>query len=129
MINAVTSLPPGRHPRPARLLIRGHRTPDHDRPPDLAIGLSRLIGWTNIAAATDHYRSHRPTDYSYSVLQHETASVLPRWQKIYRMRRLLARPTVVCIYETSRTSEQAITERCVSTVAIDRPLLRHRNRP
>jgi hypothetical protein len=27
----------------------------------LAIGLARLIGWTNIAAATDHYRSH-PTD-------------------------------------------------------------------
>jgi predicted transposase YbfD/YdcC len=28
---------------------------------NLAIGLARLIGWTNIAAATDHYRSH-PTD-------------------------------------------------------------------
>ncbi|MEU4536189.1 hypothetical protein AB0G15_15115 [Streptosporangium sp. NPDC023825] len=27
---------------------------------DLAIGLARLIGWTNIAA-TDHYRSH-PAD-------------------------------------------------------------------
>ncbi len=24
-------------------------------------GLARLIGWTNIAAATDHYRSH-PAD-------------------------------------------------------------------
>ncbi|GIH66627.1 ISAs1 family transposase [Microbispora siamensis] len=28
---------------------------------NLAIGLARLVGWTNIAAATDHYRSH-PTD-------------------------------------------------------------------
>src|SRR5690606_2289669 len=28
---------------------------------NLAIGLARLIGWTNIAAATDHYRSH-PAD-------------------------------------------------------------------
>ncbi|MEV4361331.1 hypothetical protein [Nonomuraea sp. NPDC049625] len=25
---------------------------------NLAIGLARLTGWTNIAAATDHYRSH-----------------------------------------------------------------------
>ncbi|MFG2071218.1 hypothetical protein [Nonomuraea maritima] len=25
---------------------------------NLAIGLARLIGWTTIAAATDHYRSH-----------------------------------------------------------------------
>jgi hypothetical protein len=28
---------------------------------NLAIGLASLIGWTNIAAATDRYRSH-PTD-------------------------------------------------------------------
>ncbi|MEV0237475.1 hypothetical protein [Nonomuraea sp. NPDC050786] len=28
---------------------------------NLAIGLARLIGWTDIAAATDHYRSH-PAD-------------------------------------------------------------------
>ncbi|WP_431917090.1 hypothetical protein [Nonomuraea jabiensis] len=28
---------------------------------NLAIGLARLIGWANIAAATDHYRSH-PAD-------------------------------------------------------------------
>ncbi|MGP4105101.1 ISAs1 family transposase [Nonomuraea sp. KM90] len=28
---------------------------------NLAVGLSRLIGWTNITAATDHYRSH-PAD-------------------------------------------------------------------
>ncbi|WP_211212866.1 hypothetical protein [Nonomuraea coxensis] len=28
---------------------------------NLAIGLAHLIGWTNIAAATDHYRSH-PAD-------------------------------------------------------------------
>lgn len=28
---------------------------------NLAIDLARLIGWTNIAAAIDHYRSH-PAD-------------------------------------------------------------------
>ncbi|MFI7134723.1 hypothetical protein ACIBQ1_54300 [Nonomuraea sp. NPDC050153] len=28
---------------------------------NLAIGVARLIGWTDIAAATDHYRSH-PAD-------------------------------------------------------------------
>ncbi|MEU0520875.1 hypothetical protein [Streptosporangium sp. NPDC006007] len=28
---------------------------------DPTIGLARLIGWTSIAAATDHYRSH-PAD-------------------------------------------------------------------
>ncbi|MFG6192759.1 hypothetical protein [Nonomuraea sp. JJY05] len=28
---------------------------------NLAIGLARLIGWTNVATTTDHYRSH-PTD-------------------------------------------------------------------
>ncbi|MBT2234927.1 hypothetical protein [Nonomuraea sp. NEAU-A123] len=28
---------------------------------NLAIGLARLLGWTNIASATDHYRSH-PAD-------------------------------------------------------------------
>jgi hypothetical protein len=25
---------------------------------NLAIGLARMIGWTNHAAATDHYRTH-----------------------------------------------------------------------
>ncbi|MDF5759387.1 hypothetical protein [Spongiactinospora sp. TRM90649] len=28
---------------------------------NLAVGLTRLIGWTNITAATGHYRSH-PAD-------------------------------------------------------------------
>ncbi|WP_310717446.1 hypothetical protein [Nonomuraea sp. 3-1Str] len=28
---------------------------------NLAIGLARMLGWTDIAAATDHYRS-RPAD-------------------------------------------------------------------
>lgn len=86
-VYAVTSLPPGRltHAHLAAL-IRGHwsiealhhirdvtyredaskvRTGTAPRIMaslrNLAIGLSRLIGWTNIAAATDHYRSH-PTD-------------------------------------------------------------------
>ncbi|MFI0425296.1 ISAs1 family transposase [Spongiactinospora sp. 9N601] len=83
-IYAVTSLPPGRitHAQLAAL-IRGHwsiealhhirdvtyredacrvRTGTAPRIMaslrNLAIGLVRLIGWTNIAAATDHYRSH-----------------------------------------------------------------------
>ncbi len=83
-IYAVTSLPPGRitHAQLAAL-IRGHwsvealhhirdvtyaRTPARSGPAPLArilasirnlvIGLARLIGWTNIAAATDHYCSH-----------------------------------------------------------------------
>ncbi|GLW06017.1 hypothetical protein Misp01_11470 [Microtetraspora sp. NBRC 13810] len=84
-IYAVTSLPPGRVPHAPQLatLIRGHwsveilhyirdvtyredackvRTGAAPRIlaslRNLAIGLARLIGWTNIAAATDHYRSH-----------------------------------------------------------------------
>ncbi|MFI6995872.1 ISAs1 family transposase [Nonomuraea wenchangensis] len=83
-IYAITSLPPGRitHARLAAL-IRGHwsiealhhirdvtyredasrvRTGTAPRIMaglrNLAIGLARLIGWTNLAAATDHYRSH-----------------------------------------------------------------------
>lgn len=83
-IYAVTSLPPGRisHAQLAAL-IRGHWSVEilhHIRDVtyredackvrtgaaprilaslrNLAIGLARLIGWTNIAAATDHYRSH-----------------------------------------------------------------------
>ncbi|MFI7704666.1 ISAs1 family transposase [Nonomuraea sp. NPDC049480] len=86
-IYAVTSLPPGRitHTQLAAL-IRGHWSIEalhHIRDVtyredasrvrtgaaprimaglrNLASGLARLIGWTNIAAATDHYRSH-PTD-------------------------------------------------------------------
>ncbi|MFI6919992.1 ISAs1 family transposase [Nonomuraea spiralis] len=86
-IYAITSLPPGRIPH-AQLatLIRGHwsvETLHHIRDVtyredackvrsgnaprilaslrNLAVGLTRLIGWTNIAAATDHYRSH-PAD-------------------------------------------------------------------
>ncbi|MFI6637946.1 ISAs1 family transposase [Nonomuraea fuscirosea] len=86
-VYAITSLPPGRvtHTQLAAL-IRGHwsiealhhirdvtyredtsrvRTGTAPRIMaslrNLAIGLARLIGWTNIAAATDHYRSH-PTD-------------------------------------------------------------------
>ncbi|MFI6991372.1 ISAs1 family transposase [Nonomuraea wenchangensis] len=86
-IYAVTSLPPGRitHAQLAAL-IRGHwcvevlhhvrdvtyredasrvRTGAAPRIMaglrNLAIGLARLLGWTNIAAATDHYRSH-PSD-------------------------------------------------------------------
>ncbi|MGW4426656.1 ISAs1 family transposase [Streptosporangium sp. NPDC004631] len=86
-VYAITSLPPGRltHARLAAL-IRGHwsiealhhirdvtyredasrvRTGAAPRVMaslrNLAIGLARLIGWTNIAAATDHYRSH-PAD-------------------------------------------------------------------
>jgi predicted transposase YbfD/YdcC len=86
-IYAVTSLPPGRitHAQLAAL-IRGHwsvealhhirdvtyhedasrvRTGNAPRIMaslrNLAIGLARLIGWTNIAAAIDHYRSH-PAD-------------------------------------------------------------------
>ncbi|MEV4571530.1 ISAs1 family transposase [Nonomuraea sp. NPDC049419] len=84
---ALTSLPPGRitHSQLAAL-IRGHWSIEalhHIRDVtyredasrvrtgaaprimaglrNLAIGLARLIGWTNIAAATDHYRSH-PND-------------------------------------------------------------------
>ncbi|MGW6499598.1 ISAs1 family transposase [Nonomuraea angiospora] len=83
-IYAVTSLPPGRitHAHFAAL-IRGHwniealhhirdvtyredasrlRTGTAPRIMaglrNLAIGLARLLGWTNITAATDHYRSH-----------------------------------------------------------------------
>ncbi|MBE1562046.1 ISAs1 family transposase [Nonomuraea africana] len=83
-IYAVTSLPPGRilHAHLATL-IRGHWSIEalhHIRDVtyhedacrvrkgaaprilaslrNLAIGLARLIGWTNISAATDHYRSH-----------------------------------------------------------------------
>ncbi|MEV4100022.1 ISAs1 family transposase [Nonomuraea sp. NPDC049649] len=86
-IYAITSLPPGRitHAQLAKL-IRGHWNIEalhHIRDVtyredackvrtgaaprilaglrNLAIGLIRLIGWTNIAAATDHYRSH-PAD-------------------------------------------------------------------
>ncbi|TDD05370.1 ISAs1 family transposase, partial [Nonomuraea deserti] len=86
-IYAITSLPPGRitHAQLATL-IRGHWSIEalhHIRDVtyredasrvrtgtaprilaglrNLAIGLARLIGWTNIAAATDHYRSH-PAD-------------------------------------------------------------------
>ncbi|WP_433498496.1 ISAs1 family transposase [Sphaerimonospora sp. CA-214678] len=86
-VYAVTSLPPGRitHAQLAAL-IRGHWSIEalhHIRDVtyredasrvrtgaaprimaslrNLAIGLARLIGWTNIAAATDHYRSH-PAD-------------------------------------------------------------------
>ncbi|MFC5818065.1 ISAs1 family transposase [Nonomuraea harbinensis] len=86
-VYAVTSLPPGRitHAQLAAL-IRGHwsiealhhirdvtyredasrvRTGTAPRIMaslrNLAIALARLIGWTNIAAATDHYRSH-PAD-------------------------------------------------------------------
>ncbi|WP_165977591.1 ISAs1 family transposase [Nonomuraea diastatica] len=86
-VYAVTSLPPGRitHAQLAAL-IRGHWSIEalhHIRDVtyredasrirtgaaprimaglrNLAIGLARLIGWTNITAATDHYRSH-PTD-------------------------------------------------------------------
>ncbi|MFI7452394.1 ISAs1 family transposase [Nonomuraea sp. NPDC049714] len=86
-IYAITSLPPGRitHAQLAAL-IRGHwsiealhhirdityredasriRTGTTPRIMaslrNLAIGLTRLIGWTNIAAATDHYRNH-PAD-------------------------------------------------------------------
>ncbi|SFK40206.1 transposase, IS4 family [Streptosporangium canum] len=86
-IYAITSLPPGRitHAQLATL-IRGHwsiealhhirdvtyredaskiRTRTAPRIMaslrNLAIGLARLIGWTNITAATDHYRS-QPAD-------------------------------------------------------------------
>ncbi|MFI6456277.1 ISAs1 family transposase [Streptosporangium amethystogenes] len=86
-IYAVTSLPPGRitHAQLAAL-IRGHWNVEalhHIRDVtyredackvrtgaaprilasirNLAIGLAHLIGWTNIAAATDHYPSH-PAD-------------------------------------------------------------------
>nr|BFE83858.1 hypothetical protein GCM10020093_064590 [Planobispora longispora] len=86
-IYAITSLPPGRlsHARLAAL-IRGHWSIEalhHIRDAtyredasrvrtgtaprimaslrNLAIGLAHLIGWTNIAAAIDHYRSH-PAD-------------------------------------------------------------------
>lgn len=86
-VYAITSLPVGRIPH-ARLaaLIRGHWSIEalhHIRDVtyredasrvrsgaaprvmaslrNLAIGLARLIGWTNIAAAADHYRSH-PAD-------------------------------------------------------------------
>jgi predicted transposase YbfD/YdcC len=86
-VYAVTSLPVGRatHAQLAAL-IRGHWTIEalhHIRDVtyredasrvrtgaaprvmaslrNLAVGLARLIGWTNIAAATDHYRSH-PAD-------------------------------------------------------------------
>jgi predicted transposase YbfD/YdcC len=86
-IYAITSLPPGRvtHAQLATL-IRGHwsvealhhirdvtyredasrvRTGNAPRIMaslrNLAVGLTRLIGWTNITAATDHYRSH-PAD-------------------------------------------------------------------
>ncbi len=86
-IYAITSLPPGRitHTQLAAL-TRGHwsiealhhirdvtyhedfsrvRTGTAPRIMaglrNLAIGLARLIGWTNITAATDHYRSH-PAD-------------------------------------------------------------------
>ena len=86
-IYVITSLPPGRisHAQLAAL-IRGHwsiealhhirdvtyredasrvRTGTAPRIMaglrNLAIGLTRLIGWTNIAAATDHYPSH-PAD-------------------------------------------------------------------
>jgi predicted transposase YbfD/YdcC len=86
-IYAVTSLPPGRitHAQLAAL-IRGHWSVEalhHIRDVtyredackvrtgaaprilaglrNLAIGLTRLVGWTNVTAATDHYRSH-PAD-------------------------------------------------------------------
>ncbi|GAA3305835.1 hypothetical protein [Nonomuraea dietziae] len=86
-IYAVTDLSPGRitHPQLAAL-IRGHwsiealhhirdvtyredacRVRSGTAPRilatlrNLAIGLARLIGWTNVAAAIDHYRSH-PAD-------------------------------------------------------------------
>lgn len=86
-IYAITSLPPGRIPH-AQLatLIRGHwsiealhhirdvtyredackvRTGNAPRIlaslRNIAIGLTRNIGWTNITAASDHYRSH-PAD-------------------------------------------------------------------
>ncbi|MEO3892720.1 ISAs1 family transposase [Nonomuraea sp. B5E05] len=86
-IYAITSLPPGRitHAQLAAL-IRGHWSVEalhHIRDVtyredackvrtgaaprilaslrNLAVGLTRLIGWTNITAATDHYRSH-PAD-------------------------------------------------------------------
>ncbi|TDD07997.1 ISAs1 family transposase [Nonomuraea diastatica] len=86
-IYAITSLPPGRitHAQLAAL-IRGHWSIEalhHIRDVtyredacrartgaaprvlaslrNLAIGLARLLGWTNIAAATDYYRSH-PAD-------------------------------------------------------------------
>ncbi|MFC4110969.1 ISAs1 family transposase [Nonomuraea zeae] len=86
-IYAITNLPPGRitHAQLAAL-IRGHWSIEalhHIRDVtyredacrartgatprilaslrNLAIGLARLLGWTNIAAATDHYRSH-PAD-------------------------------------------------------------------
>ncbi|MEV6039078.1 hypothetical protein AB0L65_48600 [Nonomuraea sp. NPDC052116] len=84
-IYAITSPPPGRitHAQLAAL-IRGHWSVEalhHVRdvtyredacrlrtgtPPrimaglrNLAIGLARLIGWADIATATDHYRNHR----------------------------------------------------------------------
>ncbi|WP_443174812.1 ISAs1 family transposase [Nonomuraea sp. KM90] len=86
-IYAITSLPPGRiaHAQLAAL-IRGHWSIEalhHIRDVtyhedacrvrtgaaprvlsslrNLAIGLARLLGWTNIASATDYYRSH-PAD-------------------------------------------------------------------
>ncbi|MGW4411914.1 hypothetical protein ACWEJ6_48440 [Nonomuraea sp. NPDC004702] len=86
-IYTITSLPPGRisHTQLAAL-IRDHwsiEAPHHIRDVthredasrirtgtaprimatlrNQAIGLARPIGWTNIAPATDHYRSH-PTD-------------------------------------------------------------------
>ncbi|MFI9838684.1 ISAs1 family transposase [Nonomuraea sp. NPDC051941] len=86
-IHAITSLPPGRitHAQLAAL-IRGHwsvealhhiRDVTHREDAckvrtggapwilaglrNLAVGLTRLIGWTNITAAIDHYRSH-PAD-------------------------------------------------------------------
>ncbi|MFD0661323.1 ISAs1 family transposase [Thermocatellispora tengchongensis] len=86
-IYAITSLPPGRttHAQLA-MLIRGHWSIEalhHTRDVtyredasrirtgtaprimaglrNLAIGLARLLGWTNITSATDHYLSH-PAD-------------------------------------------------------------------
>ncbi|MEV0186740.1 hypothetical protein AB0I54_47335 [Streptomyces sp. NPDC050625] len=42
---------------------------------NLAIGLMRQAGWTNIGAATD--RGHEPTPHSnYSILKPENASAL-----------------------------------------------------
>ncbi|MFG1949334.1 hypothetical protein [Nonomuraea sp. NPDC048826] len=45
--------PPDSAPAPHPRITAGLR--------NLAIGLARLIGWTNITAASDHYRSH-PAD-------------------------------------------------------------------
>jgi hypothetical protein len=44
---------------------------------NLAIALVRLMGWTNIAAATNHYRAHPDHALQLLGLAIENASALP----------------------------------------------------